>query len=210
MRVIGAALVCVAALWSADWKALRPQGYVSDFAGAVDASSRREIDSYCAALEKATGARLSFVVIDSLQREPVDDVARVIFESWSSAANPPKDRALLLVSVRDRRDSLISSQGLQSILNAGAVDDVLSQTRPALSRKHYGRALMAAADEMGSRIAAARGAKISVSLSQRAHRTFEDSIPWLLIIGAVPILGLLIWLLRRPHPHHPAPPRETA
>ena len=210
MRVIGAAWVCVAALWSADWKALRPQGYVSDFAGAVDASSRREIDSYCAALEKATGARLSFVVIDSLQREPVDDVARVIFESWSSAANPPKDRALLLVSVRDRRDSLISSQGLQSILNAGAVDDVLSQTRPALSRKHYGRALMAAADEMGSRIAAARGAKISVSLSQRAHRTFEDSIPWLLIIGAVPILGLLIWLLRRPHPHHPAPPRETA
>ena len=207
MRMAAAGWVCLAAGWAADWKSLRPQGYVSDFAGAVDSTSRRDVDAYCAALEKATGAHLSLVLIDSLQREPVNAVARTIFEAWG-AQNTAKDRALLLISVHDRRDSLVASPGLQSILNEDAVDSVLSQTRPALSRKHYGRALMAAADEMGGRIASARGQTIGVRLPQRARRTFEDSIPWPLLLGAVPIIGVLIWLLRRPH--RPAAPRETA
>jgi uncharacterized protein len=207
MRMAAAAWVCLAAVWAADWKALRPQGHVSDFAGAVDSASRRDVDAYCAAVEKATGAHLSLVLIDSLQREPVNAVARTIFESWGRR-NAAQDRALLLISVRDRRDSLVASPSLQSILNEDAVDSVLRETRPALSRRHYGRALMAAADEMGGRIASARGKSIGVRLPQRAHRTFQDSIPWPLIVGAVPIIGLLIWLLRRPH--HPMPPRETA
>jgi uncharacterized membrane protein YgcG len=207
MRVAAAACVCLAAVWAADWKALKRLGYVSDFAGAVDSDSRREVDAYCAALEKSTGARVSLVIVDSLQREPVNAVARAIFEGWGGAS-AATDRALLLIAVRDRRDSLVASRDLEPILNADAVDGVLRETRPALSRKHYGRALMAAADEIGSRIASARGKTIGVRLPQRAHRTFEDSVPWPLIVGAVPIIGLLIWLLRRPH--HPMPPRETA
>ena len=60
--------LCAAAGGAADWKALKPQGYVSDFAGAVDAASRRDIEAYCAALEKSTGAHLSIVIVGSLQR----------------------------------------------------------------------------------------------------------------------------------------------
>ena len=66
---------------------------------------------------------------------------------------------------------------------------------------------MAAADEIGSRIAAARGKTIGVRLPKRARRTLSDSIPWLLAAGAIPLLGLLIWLLRRPH--HRRPPGGT-
>lgn len=209
MRIAAATLVCAAAAWAADWKALRPQGYVSDYAGAVDSTSRREVDEYCAALEKATGAHVAFAIVGSLQKEPVDDVARAIFEAWSGP-NPPADRALLLIAVNDRRDSLVASRTLAPILNADAVDEVLSQTRPALSRKNYGRALMAAADEIGSRVASARGKTIPIRLPRRAHRTFQDSLPMPLIIGGVPIIGVLIWLLRRPHHHRPppTPPQE--
>jgi uncharacterized protein len=205
---MAAVWLCATAGWAADWKALKPQGYVSDFAGAVDSSSRRDLDAYCAALEKSTGAHLSLVLVGSLQKEPVDGVARAIFEAWSAGARTPDDRVLLLIAVEDRRDSLIAGRDLEPILNADATGAVLSETRPALARKQYGQALMAAADEIGSRIAAARHKSIDVHLPKRARRTIGDSIPWMLVAGAIPLVGALIWLLRRPH--HRLPPEEHA
>jgi len=209
MRIAAAVWLCVNAGWAADWKALRPQGYVSDYAGALDYLSRRDLDTYCAALEHATGAHLSLVVIGSLQREPMDAVAQTIFKAWAANANQPEDnRVLLLIATHDRRDSVVAGRALQAILTPGAIDDALSQVRPALSRRQYGQALMAAADEIGSRIAAAHGKTIPVHLTRRARRTFQDSIPWPLIAGGIPIVGLLIWLLRRPR--HRPPPAERA
>lgn len=208
MRMAAAALLCAAAGWGADWKALKPQGYVSDFAGALDSTSRSELNAYGAALEKATGAHLSLVLIGSLQKEPVDAVAHTILQAWSAGASAPDDRALLLIAVDDRRDSLVAGRALQTILNADTTGAVLSDARPALARKQYGQALMAAADEIGSRIAAARGKTIDVHLPKRARRTLGDSIPWPLAAGAIPVLALLTWLLRRPH--HRRPPEEHA
>lgn len=208
MRMAAGALLCAVAGWGADWKTLKPQGYVSDFAGAVDSTSRSELNAYAAALEKATGAHLSLVLIGSLQKEPVDAVARTIFQTWSAAASAPDDRALLLIAVDDRRDSLVAGRGLQAILNANTTGAILSDARPALARKQYGQALMAAADEIGSRIAAARGKALDVHLPKRARRTLSDSIPWPLVAGAIPLLALLTWLLLRPH--HRRPPEEHA
>lgn len=214
MRLAAVACLCASGGWAADWKELRPQGYVSDFAHAVDGASRRDLDRYCQALEQTTGAHLSIVVIDSLQKEPVDDVARAIFASWAADKPSPENRALLLVAVGNRKDSLVAGSALQPILNPDSANDLLSDERPALGQKHYGEALMAAAEAIGNRIAAARGKTMAVTLPKRARRTFRESIPWPLIAGGVPILAVLVWLLRRPHhrqlpgqsPPPPAPP----
>jgi uncharacterized protein len=206
MRMAAAAWLCACAGWAADWKALKPQGYVSDFAGAVDSASRAELDAYCAAVEKSTGAHLSLVVVGSLQKEPVYDVARTIFRAWASEGSVPEDRALLLIAVGDRRDAIVAGRALGSILSPDAVEAILAETRPALSRKEYGQALMAAADEMGSRIAVARHKTIDVHLPKRARRTFVDTVPWPLAAGAIPLLGVLAWLLRRPARRPPEEP----
>ena len=42
--------------FAVDWKALKPQGYVSDFAGVVDAASKAELENYCTRVEQQTGA----------------------------------------------------------------------------------------------------------------------------------------------------------
>jgi uncharacterized membrane protein YgcG len=202
MRIATAAWLCAVAGWTADWRTLQRQGYLSDFAGVVDSLGRREIDAYCAALEKATGASLSLVIVGSLQKEPVHDVAQTIFQFWSPGQTTSAEHVLLLISLGDRRDALIAGQALRQIIDPSAIDAILSQTRPALSRNEYENALMAAADEIGSRIAAAKHKTIDVHLPRRARRTLSDSIPWPLIAGAIPLIGLLIWLLRRPD-HRP-------
>jgi len=74
-RLAASLLLCLApALPATDWKSLKPQGYVSDFAGVIDAQSRAELEDYAARVEKATTAQLAFVVIPSLQGQPIEDV----------------------------------------------------------------------------------------------------------------------------------------
>ena len=199
MRLAAAAFLCASGGWAADWKELQPQGYLSDFAHAVDGASRRDLNTYCQALEQTTGAHLSIVVIDSLHKEPVDDVARAIFNNWAVGKPSPENRALLLVAIVNRKDSLVAGSALQPILNTDSANDLLADARPALGDQRYGQALMAAAEDIGKRVAAARGKTMAVTLPKRARRTLRDSIPWPLIAGGVPILALLVWLLRRPH-----------
>src|SRR5580700_5337142 len=84
---LGVALALGASCGSAvDWKARypKPEGYLSDFAGAIDASCRRRIEAYAASLEKAAGVKLQLVTIPSVDHEPVEDVAATIFGAWGA------------------------------------------------------------------------------------------------------------------------------
>ena len=53
---LGVAVASMASAgWAVDWKSLKPQGYVSDFANVVDASSKNQLEAYCAVVEHSTG-----------------------------------------------------------------------------------------------------------------------------------------------------------
>src|ERR1700689_193712 len=79
-------------------KALKPQGYVSDFAEVVDQASRAEIESYAARVKQATGAELAFATIQSLQGEPIEDVANDLFHAWGIGRKGEDDGVLFLLS----------------------------------------------------------------------------------------------------------------
>src|SRR4051794_3888738 len=100
-------LVCfVSVAMAADWKSLKPQGYVSDFAGVVDAPSRAAIEDYAARVQQARGAQLAFVVLPSLQNEPIEDVANDIFHAWGVGQKKEDNGAMVLLSVGDRKSRL--------------------------------------------------------------------------------------------------------
>src|SRR5689334_9759310 len=90
-------------LFAVDWKALRPEGYVSDFAHVVDAQSKAALEQYCAAVEKSTGAQIALVTLPSLENEPVEEVANTIFHTWGVGAKGKNEGIMLLLSVNDRR-----------------------------------------------------------------------------------------------------------
>src|SRR5260370_32877993 len=92
--------------FAVDWKALKPQGYVSDFAGVVDAQSKAELENYCTRVQQQTGAEMAFVTIQSLNGEPIEDVANTIFRTWGVGKKGKDEGILLLLSVGDRPDGL--------------------------------------------------------------------------------------------------------
>ena len=65
-----------------DTSKLKPAGYVNDFAHVIDAQSAAQIEAYCGNVERATGAQFAIITVDSLEDEPVEDVAVRLFKEW--------------------------------------------------------------------------------------------------------------------------------
>src|SRR5215467_8988986 len=154
-------------LFAADWKALKPQGYVSDFAGVIDAQSKAALERYCAAVQSSTGAQIALVTLPSLQGEPIEDVANTIFHAWGVGSKGKDDGIMMLLSVGDRRSRLEVGYGLEGIIPDGLAGSILDDMRPALRQQQYGEAMMAAAQKIGSIIAQAKGVAINVQLPRR-------------------------------------------
>lgn len=180
------------ALWAVDWKALKPQGYVSDFANVIDPASKARIETYASEVEKSTGAQMALVTIDSTQGEPIEDVANTIYRAWGVGQKGKNEGILLLLAVNDRRSRLEVGYGLEPVLPDGLDGSILREMRPALRQKNYGEALMAAAETVGSIIARSKNVAIQTRLPRRARPQPSDSIPWPLIIGGLVLLGLLM------------------
>jgi uncharacterized protein len=184
---------CVCSGWAVDWAALKPQGYVSDFAGVVDAGSRAQLENYCAVVQQSTGAQMALVTIKSLEGEPIEDVANTIARAWGVGQKGQNEGILLLLAINDRRSRLEVGYGLEPILPDGLDGSILREMRPALRQQQYGEALMAAAQTLGAAIAKAKGVALAAPLPRRIHRTRSDSIPWPMLLGG---LFLLLWLIR--------------
>ncbi len=181
-----------AAGWAVDWKALKPQGYVNDFAGVVDADSKTRLNEYLGTVERATKVQIALVTIPSLEGEPVEDVANTIARAWGVGQKGSNEGILLLLSIRDHRSRLEIGYGLEPILPDGLAGSILDQMRPALRQGQYGAALMEAAQTLGSAVAKAKNVSLTATLPHRVQRTPTDSIPWPLIIGGIFVLLILM------------------
>jgi uncharacterized protein len=187
-------LLCVLApAVAVDWKALKPQGYVSDFAGVVDQGSRAELEGYAARVQQATGAQLAFVTVQSLEGEPIEDVANDLFRAWGIGRKGEDDGALVLLSIQDRKSRLEVGGGLGGAIPDGMAGLLLDDMRPALRQNQYGSAFLAAAERLGSTIARSKGVAIPPPAAQfRVRRSPQDSIPWPLILFGIFFLLLLL------------------
>lgn len=183
--------LCAAAF---DFTALKPEGYVSDFARVLEPEVRGKLEQYCERLEKATGVQLALVTLPTLQGEPVEDVANALFRAWGIGRKQTNEGLLLLLAIRDRRSRLEVGYGLEPVIPDGYAGSVLRAMRPALREQHYGEALMIAAAQIGERVAQAKGAKLEQPLLPRRQPQAEMPawfIPAVLLaLGFALLMGL--------------------
>ena len=189
-RLAASLLLLLAPAFATDWKSLKPQGYVSDFAGVVDAQSRAELEDYASRVEQATGAQLAFVTVQSLNDEPIEDVTVDLFKAWGIGQKKKDNGAMLLLSIADHKDRLEVGGGLGGAITDGMSGLLLEDMRPFLRSSQYGPALIAASVRLGEAIAKDQNVQIPPPQSYRppARHTQVDSIPWPLIIFGVLIL----------------------
>jgi len=197
-RLCAGLLCLMAPAFAVDWKTLRYQGYVSDFAGVVDPASRAELESYATRVQQATGAQMAFVTIKSLEGEPIEDVTNDIFHAWGVGQKGENNGLMFLLSIGDRKSRLEVGPGLGEAIPDGMAGLLLDDMRPALRQGLYGPALITAAAQLGSAIANSKGVTIAPPSAQfQVRRTPQDSIPVGAILFFIFFFILIVSILRR-------------
>lgn len=196
LRIALAVSLWAGTAFCADFTALRPQGYVSDFAEVLNAdpASKAELERYLAAVEQSTQSQIAIVTIRSLEGDPIEDAANSLFRKWGVGSKKNSQGALLLLSIEDRRSRLEVGYGLEGILPDGFDGSVLRAMRPGLREGRYGEALLDAAHAIGNQIAQAQGvgiqAKPGAGYRPRRPRT-SPQIPWIPLLAGVFVLIML-------------------
>lgn len=193
-----ALLIAATLLPAADFAALQPKGYVNDFAGVIrDGAILRELEEYCAQVERSTGAQLALVTIADLQGEPIEDVANLLFRKWGVGNKKNNEGVLVLLAIGNRRTRVEVGYGLEPYLPDGFAGGVLRGIRPALRQGDYGAALAEAARQIAERIASAKGVTIGMKAPRRSGPPIAESRPWpTWIASAIFVLFLLLTLRR--------------
>ena len=140
---------------------LKPEGYLSDFAHAVDTSSRNAITQYCSQFEQATGVQIALVTIPTLGDQPIEDWSNKLFHTWGVGQKGSSQGVMLLLVTKDKKSRIEVGYGLEEYLPDGLVGGILRSLRPQLQTQSYGEALLAAARQMGAAIAKGKGIELA-------------------------------------------------
>jgi uncharacterized protein len=191
-RVVVLLLIAVS-VYAIDLTSLKPQGFVSDFANVVPPQSKQELERFSTQVQKATGAEMAFVTIDTLNGEPIEDVANTLFRQWGIGKKGTDEGLLLLLVVNDKRSRLEIGRGLEPYITDGTSGAILREMRPSLRANNYGEALYSAAHTLGTRIAQAKGVTLNdATYNPRPRQQTRTNIPWpVLIFGFLVVLWML-------------------
>jgi len=161
-RVAGLAIFLCSFAFAAglDTSKLKPSGYVNDFAHVIDAGSAAQIEAYCGNVERATGAQFAIVTVDTLDDEPVEDVAVRLFKEWGIGKKGTDEGLLILLAIKDHKNRVEVGYGLEPIITDADAGAVLRGIRPILRQGNYGGALLAAAQQFGQQVAQSKGVTI--------------------------------------------------
>ena len=180
---------CLSAL---DLKSLKPQGYVSDFANVLDPQSRARLEAYCGRVEQVTGAQMALVTIKSLDGQPIEDVTNTLYRQWGVGKKGKDEGIMLLLAVQDHRDRVEVGYGLEPILPDGFDGSITRSIQPLLRQGAYGPAMIAAAQQIGSTVARAKGVVPQSSARPRYRETSRGrGLPLPVIIIGIIVLLLL-------------------
>ncbi len=176
----------------------KPTGYVSDLAHVVSASDKETLEDFCTKVERELGVQLALVTIDSVDDQPIRDVALQLARKWGVGDRKSNQGVLLLLAIKDHKDDIDTGRGIEPYLTDGFSGSTLRAMRPELRNGNYGAALLAAARAMAAQIAQGKGIAFSEALpqpeeSQRpaAYRSGRGIPVPLIILGIFVLLFLL-------------------
>ena len=143
----------------------KPQGFVSDFAGIVDAASRDSIDALATELQEKTGAELAVVTLPDLGGDEIEPQAVDLFKAWGIGSKGKDEGVLILLAWKERRVRIEVGYGLEGILPDGLCGSIIRNVMaPELGQGRVGPGLQHGAAAVVGVIAKDRGVTITGAL----------------------------------------------
>jgi uncharacterized protein len=131
-----------ASLYAADFP--KPAGFVNDFAGVIDERSKAQINGISSAVEKATGAEITVVTVESIEPyASIDEYAIELATEWGIGKQGVDNGILILLATGERQIRLEVGYGLEGAIPDGLAGQIIDQSViPSLQAGDYGGGLL--------------------------------------------------------------------
>jgi uncharacterized protein len=164
-------------------------GPVVDRAGTLDARWQKRLEDLSRAARAqngGTGPQLQYLLVPTLDGEPIEDYSMRVAEAWKLGTKGKDDGVLVVIAVKDRKVRIEVGGGLEGgLTDAQAGRIIRTAIVPAFREGRYGDGLYGA----GQQILGALGA-LPKSMSEPARRpAASDSAEHIPVVGT--ILGFL-------------------
>ena len=123
-------------------KNLKPQGYVSDFAGVLSAPAKDKLTALCTEVDQKAHAQIAVVTISSLEGQPIEQFSIDLATAWGIGPKQSARGVLILLAPNDHRDRIEVGYGLEPILPDGKTGGFGREAVPFLRQNDYGDALL--------------------------------------------------------------------
>lgn len=168
-----------------------PAGYVSDFAGVMDAPSVERLASLLAKIENSGIAEVAVVTIPSFEESGFADIegaAVKLFEEWEVGKKGKDNGILILASMKEKKVRIEVGYGLEGQIPDGAAGEIIRNgIIPYFKKQQFGGGLYNGVLLVAERISAdvgEKGRKI-------ASKGFTNDDIVNIIVLAFVILGIL-------------------
>ena len=163
-------------------KDLKPQGYVNDFAGVLDAQTTAQITAICSEVDQKTHAQISVVTVKTLEGLEASDFANKLFKQWGVGDKNDNRGVSVLVATDDHKYWTEVGYGLEPILPDGKVGGFGREMVPRLRAGDYNGGVLHLTAQIAKVIATDRGVKLDslgnlpkLSLPQTAGNPTDDT-----------------------------------
>src|ERR1043166_1513840 len=139
-----------------------PQGYVSDYAGVLDAATVGRLDGLIEELKSKTGAEGAVVVVNSTEPLTAFDYAMKIAEAWKPGAKGKDNGVVFLAAIKDRKMFIVTGYGVEGVLPDGKVGAIQDEyIVPAFKQGDYAQGILNGTRVMASLIAQEYGVTLT-------------------------------------------------
>ena len=195
------------ALYSENVKDLKPQGYVSDFAGVLSAPAKEKLTAICTEVDRKADAQIAVVTVSSLDGEPIEQFSIDLATAWGIGPKQKDRGILILLAPNDRKYRVEVGYGLEEILPDGKVGGFGREAVPLLRQNDYSGAVLLMTERVAAVIAADRNLTLDSLAGAPAQAAPEREPEPLVPISAIiwglifivfifsPVLGFILRLL---------------
>jgi uncharacterized protein len=136
-----------------EWKKLNPQGYVNDFAGALNATTVEKLTEVSTEVDQKAKAQIAVVTIKTLEGDAVEDFANHLFQKWGVGYKGTDRGVMVLLATDDHKYWTEVGYGLEPILPDGKVGGFGRSMVSLLRQGDYNGAVLQMVSQIGEVIA---------------------------------------------------------
>jgi uncharacterized protein len=102
-----------------------PIGFVNDFAGMLRSETISKLENRLSLLEKDTSAEVTFVSVDNLDGNTLEEYANGLFSAWGIGKKDKDNGVLFLISLAEGYMRIEVGYGLESVITDGRAGRIL-------------------------------------------------------------------------------------